>query len=49
MIDFDGVELFVKACKAESDAGAKEQSDKRALLNVADILQFADEVRIEDI
>ena len=48
-IEKDGVVLFEKACKAESDAGAKEQSDKRALLNVADILQFADEVRIEDI
>lgn len=48
-IEKDGVVLFEKACKAEADAGAKEQSDKRALLNVADILQFADEVRIEDI
>ena len=48
-IEKDGVVLFEKACKAESDAGAKEQSDKRALLNVADILRFADEVRIEDI
>ena len=48
-IEKDGVILFEKACKAEADAGAKEQSDKRALLNVADILQFADEVRIEDI
>ena len=48
-IEKDGVVLFEKACKAEADAGAKEQSDKRALLNVADILRFADEVRIEDI
>ena len=48
-IEKDGVVLFEKACKAEVDAGAKEQSDKRALLNVADILRFADEVRIEDI
>ena len=48
-IEKDGVVLFEKARKAEADAGAKEQSDKRALLNVADILQFADEVRIEDI
>ena len=48
-IEKDGVVLFEKACKAEADAGAKEQSDKRALLNVADILRFADEVCIEDI
>ena len=48
-IEKDGVVLFEKACKAEVDAGAKEQSDKRTLLNVADILRFADEVRIEDI
>lgn len=48
-IEKDGVVLFEKAGKGEEDAGAKEQSDKRALLNVADILRFADEVRIEDI
>lgn len=48
-IEKDGEVLFEKAGKEEADTGAKEQSDKRALLNVADILRFADEVHIEDI
>lgn len=48
-IEKDGEVLFEKAGKEDADTGVKEQSDRRALLNVADILRFADEVRIEDI
>lgn len=47
LIQKDGEVLFRKKVTAESDGGQKQ--DKRDLLNVADILTFAGEVRIEDI
>lgn len=48
-IERDGEVLFEKACKEEADTKEAEAGDKRALLNVADILRFADEVQIEEI
>ncbi len=48
-IEKDSEVLFEKAAAADEKDESQEKSDKRALLNVADILQFAQEVRISDI
>lgn len=47
LIQKDGETLFQKEEKSES--GNAQSEDKRNLLNVADILTFASEVRMEDI
>ena len=43
----DGEILFAEE-QTEAEA-QKQKPDKRQLLNVRDILQFADEVRLEDV